>query len=307
MYCVTIIANGFIADFENKIVEEFNKILNSKINYSFEKSDDLIFIKFWINEDQNIQESQLKNIEIEYDCSVFVISREILEIISDPSIPKVAVFDLDSTLIQMEVIDTLAKCKPEISEEVARITEESMKGIIDFKESLKRRVALLEGILIEKEWDHIKNTVKFTKGAKELFKNILNKENGWTTALISGGFLPIAEWVKDHLNLSFAYANELETEESELVIRLTGRLQPGRAIIDSQAKEHHLLRLIDENKALVSVAVGDGANDLLMLSQATFGVAYNAKPVVQAAAKFRLNNPNIYSLYHVLKYEYKKK
>jgi len=198
----------------------------------------------------------------------------------------------------MEVIDTLAAWKPEIGDQVARITEDSMAGRIDFQESLKRRVSLLKGIPIEEAWKKIKETVEFTPGAVEVFQNFFNEQNGWTTAVLSGGFLPIAQWVKERLKLSEAHANMLQVDSHGL---LTGQLQPGHAILDSKAKESHLIRLVGQVNSAVSVAVGDGANDLLMLGVATLGIAFNAKPIVQERASYRLNHKNIFMLYHILK------
>ena len=288
---MTVISHKNTSDFIS-LSKEFNNISNFKVTGSS-------YCKFFAEE--TLSDEVIRRLEKAHSCDIFQLPHEIFEICWDPAIPKVAVFDLDSTLIQMEVIDTLAASKPEIGDQVAKITEESMSGRIDFRESLTRRVALLEGIDIDLQWKHIKETVKFTPGAVELFKRVFCKENGWITAVISGGFVPIAEWVRDQLNLTFAYANALETDPQTGL--LTGKLLPNHPVVDSQAKEHHLLNLVQQHEAKLSVAVGDGANDLLMLGKATVGIAFNAKPIVQESAKFRLNTGNIYSIYHILKQE----
>lgn len=287
-YQVTIISHKNDFDFDS-IYKAFNNFSDEFI------ARDSNYCKFLTNE--VLSDEVIRSLEKTFSIDIFQLSLEILKICRNPSIPKVAVFDLDSTLIQMEVIDTLAASKPEIAAKVARITEESMAGRIDFKESLKRRVSLLKGIEIEKQWENIKETVKFTPGVMELFQDLFCKENGWTTAVISGGFIPIAEWVRSQLNLTFAYANALEIDPETGL--LTGNLLPDHPIIDSKAKEDHLINL--QREAKVSVAVGDGANDLLMLGRATIGIAFNAKPIVQEKSKFRLNSGNIYAIHTILK------
>jgi phosphoserine phosphatase len=291
MFKVTVIA----ADNENfpKITREFPNACDFITDQ--DTASQIHYGHFWT--DQPPSRDLIRTIESKWPCSVFVISHEILKWCADPAVPKVAVFDLDSTLIQMEVIDALAALKPEIGPQVAQITEDSMAGKIDFRESLKQRVSLLKGIPIEDAWKHIKETVKFTSGAFELFQNVLHAQNGWTTAVLSGGFLPIADWVKQHLNLSEACANRLQVDSHGL---LTGELEPGHAMLDSKAKEFHLSRLMDKTGAKLSLAVGDGANDLLMLKLASLGIAFNAKPIVQDQANYRLNHPNIYALYYIL-------
>ena len=211
--------------------------------------------------------------------------------------PGLAVFDMDSTLIEQEVIDELARSVGRY-DQVAAVTAAAMRGELNFEESLQARVAQLKGVSTG-IWEYLKeNVITFTPGARELI--IVLRRLGWKTAVLSGGFTPLAYWVKDELGLDYAFANQLSTDESGMT--LNGEVLPGTSIVGATVKRDLLLKLAAENNISTShtVAVGDGSNDLLMMNAAGFGIAFNAKPKVQAAAPARLNSKTLLDIMYVL-------
>lgn len=206
------------------------------------------------------------------------------------------VFDMDSTLIQQEVIDMIA-AYANVEDEVSKITEAAMNGEIDFNESLRRRVGLLKGIT-SNVFELIKPQIKFTPGAKELCRAL--KKKGCKMAVLSGGFIPLAEWVKGELGLDYAYANSLEVSEDGK--ELTGR--PLGRIVNNVVKAELLKEIAEAEKVPLErvVAVGDGSNDLLMMEAAGFGIAFNAKPIVQLKAPSKINTPTLKTVLYVLGY-----
>lgn len=205
---------------------------------------------------------------------------------------RLVVLDMDSTLIQNEVIDEFAR-KKGVYEEVSTLTETSLHGKMSFDESLKIRCEKLSGLSV-KVFDEVYTELKMTPGAEELIQVL--KKLGYKIALLSGGFSCIADRLKEQLGITYAYANKLEVSDGKITGNLVG------PIVNAQRKAD-LLELIAQQEEIhldQVIAIGDGANDIPMLEKAGFGIAFNAKPVVSDRADFSLNKKNLQSIFYLL-------
>ncbi|WP_243366774.1 phosphoserine phosphatase SerB [Fundidesulfovibrio soli] len=189
---------------------------------------------------------------------------------------RLVAFDMDSTLIRVEVIDELAKAWG-VGEQVAAITESAMRGELDFKQSLRRRLSLLKGMPASM-LESVAAGIPLNDGAEKLVKNL--KRFGYKTAIISGGFTYFGELLQSRLGIDYVHANKLEIIDGLLTGNVEGE------IVDAQRKASCLREIVaKENISLLqTIAVGDGANDLPMLNLAGLGIAFRAKPVVKEGA-----------------------
>ena len=240
------------------------------------------------NSADELRQSLLKlageqNIDIAYqEDNIFRRSRQLV------------VFDMDSTLIDAEVIDELA-VEAGVGEQVAAITEAAMRGEVDFKQSFVQRVALLEG-LSEGVLQAVAKRLRLNDGAEYLLKSL--KQLGFKTAIVSGGFTFFARHLQKQLGVDYVYANELDVVKGVVTGNVVGE------IIDGQRKAEILVEIA--NKLGLSleqvIAVGDGANDLAMLNIAGLGIAFRAKPLVKASAKQAISNVGLDGILYLLGY-----
>ena len=195
---------------------------------------------------------------------------------------KLLVMDMDSTLITIECIDEIADMQG-LKSEVAAITEAAMRGELDFAESLQRRVALLKGLDESALARVFEQRLELTLGAHSMLHAM--KQAGLRTVLVSGGFTYFTERLEHELELDVSHANRLEVIDGKLTGRVLGN------IVDAQAKKSTVIEQSAELGVPTSAAIviGDGANDLAMMSVAGLSIAFRAKPVVQAKAKVALN------------------
>jgi phosphoserine phosphatase len=205
---------------------------------------------------------------------------------------RLLVMDVDSTLVQGEVIEMLAE-RAGCADEVARVTEAAMRGALDFAESLRARVELLAG-LPESALDEVRNAVVLAPGARTLVRTL--KRLDYRLAVVSGGFTQVVEPLAAGLGIDYVAANQLEVVDGCLTGRVVG------AVVDRAGKAAALVRFAELAGVPLSqtVAVGDGANDLDMLERAGLGVAFNAKPVVRAAADAAVSVPYLDAILYLL-------
>lgn len=201
-------------------------------------------------------------------------------------------FDMDSTLIQTEVIDELAR-RAGVGEQVSAITASAMRGEIDFRQSFLKRIALLKG-LDESVMKEIAENLPITDGAERLFKTL--KRYGYRTAILSGGFTYFGNYLKNKLDIDYVFANELEIVDGKLTGNNVGDIVDG-------ARKAEILKLLSFKEDIhleQVIAVGDGANDLPMLQLAGLGIAFHAKPKVKESAQHSISAGGLDSILYFL-------
>ncbi len=205
---------------------------------------------------------------------------------------KLIVMDVDSTLIDGEVIEMIA-AHAGCEDEVARVTEAAMRGELDFEESLRARVALLKGVPAS-ALDQVYESIQLNPGARTMVRTL--RRLGYRFAIVSGGFSQITDRLAEDLGIHYARANELEIVDGVLTGNVVGK------VVDRAAKAEALREYAAELglPQSATIAIGDGANDLDMLAAAGLGVAYNAKPAVRAAAHTAVNVPYLDTIMYLL-------
>ncbi len=205
---------------------------------------------------------------------------------------RLVFFDMDSTLVDMEIIDEMAQ-RAGVFKEVSRITEKARRGDVDFEEALTQRVALLKGLTVE-ELEKIRGEMKLSEGAEDLVETL--KRLGYKLGLVSGGFDYFSDFLKGRLGLDFAFANQLEIKNGALTGKVSG------SIVDNTFKAKIVNMVASREGVLLdqTVAIGDGANDVLMLGQAGLGIAYNAKEKLDRAANMSLGHARLKNILYIL-------
>lgn len=205
---------------------------------------------------------------------------------------RIVVMDMDSTLIQQEVIDELARMHG-VFDQVAEITHRAMNGELNFDDALRERVMLLKGAP-ESILTDVQAKIELTPGAEQLIRVL--KKLGYRLAVISGGFIEVAEPIRQRLGLDYAFANQLEIVDGKLTGKLLGT-------IVNRARKADLLESIAQAERVTLdqvIAIGDGANDLDMLDRAGLGIAFNAKQKVREQAKYTVNQRNLDAILYLL-------